>query len=570
VTRRSSIAVAVALAALAAVTALATQVGVNPWRAREAAEDDAREEAEAVLAQRSAASRVEDSSSDAARVARPDEVLGVVVGPRGFDPRTAYVDVQLTEPSRTQWATWHAEPDAAGRFRVAGIVEGASVLVRVFPRDKRVAPGVARSRAGGPPVRIVLEPTPSPVAITVLDSDGKAVRSAEVRVRGTFSISQDPIPPGPEWWQEMQRAQHRLQHEDAGFTDAEGRCRLVPPPHGWTATVSATAPTDRDDIASVAVAPFDGGPTTVRFASGTRIEGLVQDEHGVPLPEAGVVWRLGDSPWQSAKVQYDGTFTLSRAPPGAVTLVALGEPADWRDGSFVVPDDAERVVVGTQGAQPILTVDMGESLEVRIEDWPRDGGRLAYLTRENGEATATRPRRLRTEVSADGIARFRRLDANARYAFWACPASKDVFGDERDARCAYRTGLTARSSPATVRSVIGIPLDVRLERKDTKPRWVPQRISIDDRGVVLDASIGDSHYEPSPAGSEPLVGWQRFEFRAVPEGAWAVTVTSYFIDGENEADPDAPDWTAEARLRKEGAPPSKVVFVHEPPRTKLD
>src|SRR5262249_30375603 len=172
---------------------------------------------------------------------------------------------------------------------------------------------------------------------------------------------------------------------------------------------------------------------------------------------------------------------------------------------------------------------MGESLEVHLEGWPRDAGRPAFLTRETDEklTTPSKPT-LRSEVSVDGVVRFRRLVRDARYTFAVPPSGRPEFNDDRDDLCALRSGVRASDSPLTLRSVVGKPLEVRVPRA-SKYRTVAGTARIEDLGVEL---VG----ETTSDGGDALLPFLVYRFRAVPDGEWTVRVWQFGTIGEGRSE----------------------------------
>jgi hypothetical protein len=389
---------------------------------------------------------------------------------------------------------------SAGTDRADPVVAGLAGRAATSP-----SPAAAATPAGA----ASLAAKPAPVTVTVLDPAGKPVRGARVTL--SWRRTPDGAPVSGIGW----RDRFTVRESSSGATRADGTVALVPPGPGFEVAWTVEAPLDRDDVASPQSGPYTGGPLKLRANVGGVLEGVVRDQHGQSLEEGFVVWRTDEGDWSRAKIAYDGTFSLPRLAPGSVTIAAYPlelEPdaAVRRTGRSadppVLPEGTptRTVDVGAKGV--VLVVDMGETLEVRFEGWPPDPG-TAHLTREGRKGGIT------TNVSADGIARFRCVVRDVPYTLWVEPI--------QDGRTALRAGLRLADSPVTVSLEEGKELRVKPVLPGGGFSWV-RRVWIDERGVRARAGVVETEEGPPT----------EYVFAGLPAGEWTVEALGY--RGEEE------------------------------------
>jgi hypothetical protein len=180
----------------------------------------------------------------------------------------------------------------------------------------------------------------------------------------------------------------------------------------------------------------------------------------------------------------DGAFRLDRLPAEQVELtIDLNEYSDNKEHRTV-----------TAGAPVAIEVDIGAELVVRVENWrPGVAEDRARLTVGGGET--------RRRVSADGVARFRGLRANASATLWipALPGGS----------CVYRTDVRPD----------GAELRVRLEPSKTVggrfrlPSGAePAVVYLQGRGLFV-----STHTDASGV----------FTVEGVPDGEWEISAVAY-------------------------------------------
>ena len=412
-------------------------------------------------------------------------ISGRVLGPDGRGVAGVPVHA-LTEEAMKTWAGWRVDQIPAGAgavvrtaadgtFHLDGLADAMYALTLDVPPDL-VRPEPVSAGTGRTNVEITLR---SGVAATirVVDPDGAPVRGAQV---GLYPVGARGAAPLLSKW--------TLEGGSVRFTslDATAAYRLavqVPPKR---ASLVAPAPVEpwspHDDI------------VTLRPASALR--GVVLDTEGKPVTGARVWWTQGDTTNGPGLVQVgdDGTFEIPHLPPGSIRLRAELVEGILTGPSAVAPTWTE---ASTGGDKVTLTIDLGLSLDVVVENWPEDRGPQrrsvrAQLLREGAELGTGMAF---AQVNSTGRTRFRGLRREDRYTLWVGPV-----GDSSVLKRGVIAGQEIR-----VRLVPGGSITVRLE-------GVPSGAT--SMGVQAEADGVRVAAERQDDGT--------YRIRGLPEGRWTV------------------------------------------------
>jgi protocatechuate 3,4-dioxygenase beta subunit len=419
-----------------------------------------------------------------------------------------------TPPPSGMAPRWHLDVDPEGPLRLEGQVVdqdghgvgGAEVwLGSVPPRqakseedgtfafDKLVGREYALSATAGDkvggPIQYKLTETSDPVVIrlvdsakvivTVVDTDGRPIQNAEVRLAAMG--------------------------ERTARTGPEGIATLKPVVPGWIAVqVTASGYAPGHSFTQVGSAGATG-TIKVTLHKGVAVSGRVIDEAGKPIAKARVTTAsIWDLPGGIEPLMTDtkGEFTFAALAPGSHTLVATdGEHAPARSAPVTVADTPVRNVTITMKAGGVLAGTVVDDL----------GKPVAYAT---------------VRVAGDG---------NQMWMVAARQATSDRSG-AFELRGLARTKLKARAESDTAASAIAtVDLTATGEHKDMK-------LVLDVKGTIAgmvvdetnqpvaevqvnafpDILAGDSPESISLAGmsSATTDGGGRFTIRGLPDGAY--------------------------------------------------
>ncbi|MCC7139987.1 MAG: hypothetical protein IT460_16320 [Planctomycetes bacterium] len=433
--------------------------------------------------------------------------------------------------------------DALGhaRFQPA---PSRGMRVRVAGHDDVVGGPVAVA----PGREVVLRLRPRPwVTVTVTDADGAPV--ADAHVGTAFPWDQ---PPDADLAREVGVDPEDLGTFGALFdddawtwrptsygarsTDAAGRARVSPTLHGRACRLTVAPPKARGDLVATVLPRWTPRDETVVLYARRRVAGRVADAASAPVTEGAV--RVEDRLGQArvARVEYDATYALEDVPDGPVTL-------QWLGGG-----DAAGAVGPPRGARAgdedaLVTADLGASLAVRVEGWPRRAAGEVLATREGGGP----PERARADLDVEGRARLVGLRRDATYTLFVGPTPEQVV-DPGPWRCARREGVRPGAEQVVLSLADGASIEGRVDAAGPAPQaglssgwaWV------DEGGVVARAALSSDG---------------RFALRGLPPGTYTVRAVRIDFPGWTPFPPDGFD-VGETSART-GASDATVVLRHE-------
>jgi hypothetical protein len=337
----------------------------------------------------------------------------------------------------------------------------------------------------------------------------------------------------------------------ARTTDADGRARIAPilrlrpcmlriTPAGTGRR--ATAPRE-DDLFPRDIDPWTPKDDTVVLRRARSVEGSVRDTRGEAVTEGEICWEGVEGSAGRARVEYDGTFIIDRAPDGPVTL-------EFRLPETSLATSAGRRSVRAGDSSVQMVVDFGATLEVRIEEWPRVPGGVVHVTKETAGSAPIE--RSTADVGIDGRARVRGLSADAAYTVFV-PASIAELQSAGAWKYAMKEHVRATDGAVTLALVDGVSLAGRVVNA-TPPRHGDTAVggwaTIDERGVFAWTTIDGEH----DSG---------FVLKGVPSGTYEVRVvsprygwldpTEGFYEGSTTVTTGTTDATVTVRRAPEGA-----------------
>jgi hypothetical protein len=186
--------------------------------------------------------------------------------------------------------------------------------LKVRPPGDFLTPGSLEVVAGGPALVVRLTRGTS-ARVKVLDPDGRPLGGALVSVRpaGTAKTHEDLLA--------LEALAHRTTRQVNTGADGVALLRGLDP--SVDLSLSVAPPQTRDDLLPEGAAAWRIADTEVRLKPGLEVRGVVRDGEGRPLPQAVVYVSDGAQGWSGHYVAADGTFRLTRLPPGPVALKAV-------------------------------------------------------------------------------------------------------------------------------------------------------------------------------------------------------------------------------------------------------
>ena len=327
--------------------------------------------------------RLDASSSGTSRKSRWDGFLpglsieGIVHGPSGAGLLEVLMIAQAKSkgPRESAYdpvgrAPHLARPDASGAFQCVGLAEGDYELsvdrapAEFEPYESSVV------RAGTTGVDVVFRVGLSAL-VTVLDATGAPldVTMVEVETTAIDREGRDPRLPG-----------HFYR---SYFTDSTGIARVI----GLRAGVAYSLRVEAPGHFVFDRAPWTPADTTIRLDRAYTVTGVVKDPDGAPVPQASVYWSAPGArqQWRAVEADCFGHFYLNQVGAGGVDLVAtLGLASSTGPGGA----EGEPIHVAAGAEDVTLTLDFGQELTVKIENWPCGApGRLATLDRERASGS---------------------------------------------------------------------------------------------------------------------------------------------------------------------------------------
>ncbi len=271
----------------------------------------------------------------------------------------------LSESLGVEHGASRSGPD--GTFRI-GRLGSCGYVAQVKPPAAFAPVAPFKVASGTSDVRITLRAA-ARVRVTVLDADGRPVGGARV------------------WVAERGGASGVFK----GNTDVDGVAVVTGIDSQTVHLLDVRGPRGRHDLMPYRQKEWTPADTTVRLDRAFRLEGVVLDLAGQPVPFARVSHRMTASPHGFTKnANAQGSFKLDQLPAGRLVLRAVA-----RDGD-IGADSVTEIEVASSAGQVQLTIDPGADILVRITNWPLGAARHAYLLLA-GEERA-RPRHTR-----DGI-----------------------------------------------------------------------------------------------------------------------------------------------------------------------
>jgi protocatechuate 3,4-dioxygenase beta subunit len=339
----------------------------------------------------------------------PEKTIeGVVLGPDGKGVANVTVAASWIPTTQEPWVIPYeskTRTDASGVFRIGRLAD-VEHDVTVAPPPEFMAPLGLSLAAGTKGVEVRLRAA-LVVHVTVLDGAGRPVPQATVTFHGS----------GATTWSATGDAR----------TDERGVARLGGLDAAGLYDVDVRVD-GRSDLAPARIREWTPADTTVRLAHARKVKGVIRDRAGQPVTGAHVFATVGESTTWSPSTGADGRFSIEGLATGELVL----RPA--LDGNSLVRGAEVRVAGDDENI--VLTLDLGEALVVRVDDWPlgevqQEG---ATLFEEGAEGTAQAV----SAVAADGTARFVGLSADRTYSLWVAPLA--------DGRSLLQRGVRASSS----------------------------------------------------------------------------------------------------------------------------
>jgi hypothetical protein len=273
-------------------------------------------------------------------------------------------------------------------------------------------------------------------------------------------------------------------------------------------------PRDRQDLLPWSSTDWTPRDETLVLRRAGTLRGVVRDRAGAPVPGIGVSYRTPADPenmWRGTSTGEDGRFEITGLPEGTVDLWPT-VPSPFPSGQR--PEDAV-VHTDTAAAEPVLTVDAGVALLVRVEGWEAGpASPLATLRVERGGRQAS----LHGHVGPLGRVRFLGLAPGDRCTLW--------IGDREGGWYVLAEGLAPRPGEAVVRMQTGGTITGRVTLPDGSAASAAYV-----RVHVLDAF--------GPGTGADAAG--RFRLPGVPPGRWRVGASiskdGQRYEGTTEASP---------------------------------
>ena len=353
---------------------------------------------------------------------------GRVVQPDGTPPKQAWVSATGHPLESTDVPS--AEVDAAGSFRLTGLVPGSyrlRVTVMHGPRAEKSVRIADQDLTG-----VVIQLGPDQVVNgQVVDPQGRPVPRARVSVQVRLSGN--------------------ARSSSAGMSDEQGRFRIGGVESG-TATIQAHHP----EVGSASWGPRPMAevlisPIRLELEAGAAVTGQVRFEGGKPAPGATVRALYGDGSGDlvDAEVVADpeGRYLMRGLKSGQVELQP--SPADSSRGE----QQTVRVTLGAGEKKPMdLVIARPKTVRGRVllpDGKPAAGARVTAVA---GDAISPGSGAPRVLTDGDGRFTFEDLEPADRYSLWADLAG---YGDARAEGVPVQAGnLTLRLS--TESSLAGV------------------------------------------------------------------------------------------------------------------
>lgn len=286
-------------------------------------------------------------------------IAGVVKTEAGEPVAEANISAQTTGGAARGQRTWgNDETGADGTFLLKGLVAGDYTLdVNADGQRQPEEPPKATVPAGGEAKVEIVLPAGGTIAGTVVDTGGKPVRNARVRVAND----------GWRWGGGEGRT-----GDDGAFTIEGVRPgeRRVVATRGWWNQMRRPGSTD-DDVQGERVTVAAGKTATVRLVVEARdgiITGSVTDEQGEPVVDAWVIasreseaaGRLADSAARSTRWSWgrddrpvitgvDGKFKVTELSPGTYAVRAFRRGGGEAVGEHVKVGGSVKLVIRSTG-----------------------------------------------------------------------------------------------------------------------------------------------------------------------------------------------------------------------------
>ncbi len=418
------------------------------------------------------------------RLDAPLTIEGAVTGPDGKPVRGVRVMVKALHPDPdTEHGRDHGAgfSDKEGKFLVKGLGDLEYQLVFDVPPD--YAPVAAQKvRAGANNVRVALRMGKRAI-LTIVDYDGKPVAGAFA------TLSQLRKPQGA-----VPGSSRGSQRSDA---DGIVRMRGVEPEGSFRLHINP--PQDRSDLKRTTINPWSPTDETIKLQRAYTITGVVRDASGKPVGDVFVQHRKeGTERWTGyLSADNEGRFEIQQLVEGRyeVRAVLRGARTDGIKGTAVR--------AGATGVE--LTVDLGETLAVRIAGWKQIslGGSRTHQALQAALISETgNPTRMSGRADSRGRVAFRQLTPDATYTIW--------IGGLPDGHYVLKSGLRAGDADVEVEPQKGASIQGRVTFPAEMKRRSVMAHAHNKQGMsasgVVNATTG------------------AFEIDGLPEGEWTVRV----------------------------------------------
>ncbi|MDJ0522027.1 MAG: carboxypeptidase-like regulatory domain-containing protein [Planctomycetota bacterium] len=356
-----------------------------------------------------------------------------------------------------------ARTDAAGAFRFAGIGEGAYRIEVQAPQG--FLPGTTLdAESGMEDLRVVLRRGVDAV-ISVQGPDGRPARGAYARV-----------------WREDE------EDREGAHADAEGRITLRNLDPSLTYELAVSLDVGEDSYYRE-IEPWKPGPTNVRFVRTYKIQGVVQDPQGRPLPRVGLLARDASGGVRRGRSGPTGRFAFYELAPGPVHIRTSHKGLSEEGWAQLQP-----TVVRAGVTDAVIVHDPGWYLDVRVT--PAMPGAPAVLS----EVREQRHRWIGAKAIVQGRAVFLGANEGVPVRVYAGPTD--------DGRYALFDGVPDATGLIELTWRPGALIRGVVTAANGKPAR-GARVVLRDRGVAIET-------QTDARG--------RYTLRGVPPGTWTVQV----------------------------------------------